>query len=418
MGFEIYRRLLKNSNFIKVWLSQIFSQRTFNAINFILINQIFERTHSTVAVSVMWIFYSLPAIFIGPFSGFFVDIWDKRKIMLITNFLQALTVISLLAVQQHFYFLYVVVFTYSVLNQFYMPSEAAVIPEVVNKKILPAANSLFLFTAQLSFLVGFGMASILLQFLSRQEMIVSAAALLLAAVLAVAMLPKNKLISQRRQRYSWDQFSHDIQEGGHFLLRGGRLVLIGFIVIALFQMATSAAATILPVLADTILHRSLQQAGVVMVVPLATGLIGGSYLFSRAAQRIRKKHWIIGGSIGSGAVIISVALLDYFSQRYFWRALMAGSFLFLLCIGLASVVVPAQTFIQEFTPAKIRGRVFSLLNVTMNLAAIVPLLLMATIIDILGIRLLLLAIGSIAIGLGLLISFHSDVIISNTNHRP
>jgi len=418
MGFETYRRLLRNGNFVKVWLSQIFSQLTFNAINFILINQIFEKTHSTVAVSVMWIFYSLPAIFIGPFSGFFVDIWDKRKIMLVTNFLQALTIISLLAVRQHFYFLYVVVFTYSVLNQFYMPSEAAVIPEIVSKKILAAANSLFLFTAQLSFLVGFGMASILLQFLSRQEMIISSAALLMAAVLAVGLLPKNKLISQRQQRYSWDQLSHDIQEGGQFLLRGGKLVLIGFVAIALFQMAASAAATILPVLADTILHRSLQRAGVVLVVPLAAGLIGGSYLFSRAEGKIRKKHWIIGGSIASGMAIIAIALLDYFSQRYLWRALMAGSFLFFLGVSLASVVVPAQTFIQEFTPAKIRGRVFSLLNVTMNLAAIVPLLLMATLIDILGIRLLLLAIGSVAIILGLLISFRSDVIIINTNHRP
>ncbi len=412
-----YRQVLSNANFIKVWLSQIFSQLTINMVNFILINQIFENSRSTVAVSLLWIFYSLPAVFLGPFSGFFVDIWDKRKIMMITNFLQALTVASLLWIGHRFYFIYVAVLIYAVLNQFYGPAEAAALPDVVSKKQLPAANSLFLFTAQLSFLVGFGMASILLQFFSGSTLLLISAGLLFLATLAVALLPANRLIGQRRHRYDWNGLWLDIQRGVQFLLSGGRLVLIGFLVIALFQMASSTAATILPVLAETILHRSLRDAGVFLVVPLAVGLIGGSYLFGRHARRVRKKYWIVSGSVGTGLAIIYIAILDYFFAQYSWRAIMAMVAIFVLGVSLASVVVPAQTFIQEVTPAKIRGRVFSLLSATINLAAIIPLLIIASLIDILGIRLLLLVIGTTAILLGLIISRHSNAIIVRASHR-
>ncbi len=412
-----YRQLLGNQNFLKVWLSQIFSQFTLNIINFLLITQIFELTASTLAVSLLWIFYSLPVIFLGPFSGFLVDIWDKRKIMMVTNFLQALTIFSLLAIHHRFYFIYVIVFTYAVLNQFYAPSEAAVIPALVKKDALAAANSLFLFTAQLSFLVGFGSASILLKFLSRQETIFLSGVLLLLAAAVVALLPANKLISHRRRFSDWAHLTDDIQAGIKFLFRSGRLVFLGFLVIALFQMAATSAATILPVLAREILHRSLREAGIILIVPLALGLIFGSYFFGRADRKIRKKEWIVSGAVAAGIFIILTAFLDYFSYSYRGRALLASLFLLGLGIALALVVVPAQTFIQEFTPAKIRGRVFSLLNVTVNLAAIPPLLVMATIIDIFGVRLLLLIVGSLAIILGALTISHGDRIIADTYHR-
>ncbi len=414
---DSYRHVLRNTNFVKVWASQIFSQLTINMVNFILINEIFENSHSTVAVSLLWIFYSLPAVFLGPFSGFFVDIWDKRKIMMVTNFFQALTVASLLLVGKHFYLIYVAVLVYAIFNQFYSPTEAAVLPEVVATKQLPAANSFFLFTAQLSFLVGFGMASILLQFLPGVTLLAISAGLLLLATLAVALLPANRLIGQRHHHYDWNGLWLDIQQGVQFLLKGGRLVLAGFLIIALFQMASSAAATILPVLTETVLHRSLRDAGVFLVVPLAVGLIGGSYLFSRNAQRLRKKYWIVGGSIGTGIAILYIALLDCFFHQYVWRTAMVTISLFVLGVSLASVVIPAQTFIQEFTPAKIRGRVFSLLSATMNLATILPLLIIASLIDILGIRLLLLVVGGTAIFLGLFISRHINAIIVHTNHR-
>ncbi len=412
-----YRRVLHNASFVKVWLSQIFSQLTINMVNFILINKIFENSHSTVAVSLLWIFYSLPAVFLGPFSGFFVDIWDKRKIMMVTNFFQALTVASLLLVGKRFYFIYVAVLIYAIFNQFYSPTEAAVLPEVVGKRQLPAANSFFLFTAQLSFLVGFGMASILLQFLSETALLFISADLLLLATLAVALLPANRLISQRRRHYDWNGLWSDIQQGVRFLLKGGRMVLAGFLIIALFQMASSAAATVLPVLTETVLHHSLRHAGVFLVVPLAIGLIGGSYLFSRNADHLRKKYWIAVGSVGAGLAVLYIALLDYFFHQYSWQTGTAMVALFILGASLALVVIPAQTFIQEFTPARIRGRVFALLSATMNLATILPLLIIASLIDILGIRLLLLFTGAAAIFLGLFISRHIDAIIVYANNR-
>ena len=79
------------------------------------------------------------------------------------------------------------------------------------------------------------------------------------------------------------------------------------------------------------------------------------------------------------------------------RALVAMGIAFLLGIGLVSLIVPVQTLLQEKTPEDKRGRVFGVLGFAVTLASILPVLLTATIADILGVNFIL---GIIAIIIG------------------
>ncbi len=412
-----YQLIFKNKNFLKVWISQICSQLALYIMNFILITQIFENTFSTIAVSLLWVFYNLPAILIGPFSGFFVDIWSKKKIMTITNFFQALVISGLFFIEKKFYLIYAGVFAYSFLNQFYVPSEAATIPWLVKKKDLPFANSLFLLTGQASILVGLGGGSILLKIFTKDLIIILCSALLLIATIAVALLPQDQPFIENKYKTSWKNWLQEIKNGWVFLSRKGKLILTAFTIMALTQTGGAAFGSILPAISQEILKTSLKEVGSILVPPLVIGLIGGSFLFSKFPRKRRKKQWIsLGITIASCSLIVTAGL-HFGKLDLKLQSIALSILLFILGIAGSLITIPCQTFVQEFTPPKVRGRVFSLLGVITSLAAIPPILTIATLIDIIGVRFLLFLVGILGLLSNLIIIKKGDAIILSTNNR-
>jgi len=61
--------------------------------------------------------------------------------------------------------------------------------------------------------------------------------------------------------------------------------------------------------------------------------------------------------------------------------------------GFVSIMVPAQTFLQERAPVELRGRVFAVQLMLSNVASIVPLLLLGGLADVIGVDKTLLLIG-------------------------
>ena len=155
-------RLLKNRNFILLWSSQILSQLSINIMNFIVLVHIFESTNSTIAASFVWVAYGVPAIIIGPIAAAAVDLFDKRKILMIANLVQAVEIfIYAILLRKFIYLSYGIVAAYSLMDQLYVPAESASLPSLVNKKNLAQANGLFFISAQSAALLGFGMAGLI-----------------------------------------------------------------------------------------------------------------------------------------------------------------------------------------------------------------------------------------------------------------
>ena len=157
-----FKNVLGEKKFISLWLSQFFSQVTINIMNFLLLAHLYIVTGSTIATSLLWIAYSLPALLIGPIGAASVDLVSRRKMLMVTNLLQGLTIFSYIFINQgSIFLLYAVVLIYSILNQFYGPAEAAYLPSTVTKENLPQANSIFFITIQASLIIGFGFAGII-----------------------------------------------------------------------------------------------------------------------------------------------------------------------------------------------------------------------------------------------------------------
>ena len=160
------KQLLTNKDFMKLWISQLLSQMTINIMNFYVITRVYQATQSNIAVSLVWIASALPALVFGPFSGVLVDNFSRKKMLVLTNILQAISVAGALLISpRHIFPLYVITFLYWLFDQVYFPAQQASVPSLVPKKLLDSANGLFLITQQASILLGFGMGGLLLGFL-------------------------------------------------------------------------------------------------------------------------------------------------------------------------------------------------------------------------------------------------------------
>jgi MFS family permease len=394
-----FKSVLNNKNFLYLWASQIFSQLTINIMNFLLIIKLFETTKSSLATSMLWVAYALPAIFIGPIGAASVDFWDKRKILIITNLFQALTIFIFAFLHESRGFLiYGVVMAYSFLNQFYVPAEASSVPFLVEKESLPQSNSLFFFTQQGSLIFGFGFAGLILKFLGFEKSLYLCAALVFLAFISTMFLPqirvRDKTIESFEQAIG-DFFGAILD--GYKLIKEQRKVLIPLLLLGGLQVTLAILVVNLPVLATQVFKIGVEYAGIFLIVPCSIGAILGAIVSSK----LLKSGWRKKKVIEKAMVLMTISVFTMAFVVPFIPGLLGKfiSFLVVVATGLAfvAVFIPTQTFLQEVTPHDFRGRVFGNFSFLVTIATIFPVIFSGTVIEIFGAQVLLFMLGALAL---------------------
>lgn len=410
-----FKSIFKKPGFLYLWGSQIFSQITIHMMNFLLLAHLYEATGSTIATSLLWVAYALPALFIGPIGAASVDLVSRRKTLMVTNLLQAATVFTYIFInQQSIFILYAVALIYSTLNQFYGPAELATLPGTVGKKMLARANSLFFTTSQTSLILGFGFAGLLQKWIGFDGTLILATSLLFLAFVSVSFLreikPKKKLPVEFEKILK--TFLNTIMEGYRFI-KDNKSVLFPLLILLGIQAVLAIMLVNLPVIASQILNISVEYSGVSLVVPAGIGaVLGAIYIPTVIKKGWRKKRLIETGLILTVFAFLVLALGIPFLPI---AARLTTTSVLIIITGIAFVAVniPALTFLQESTPQWFRGRVFGNLWFMTSIISILPVLFTGVISEIFGVRTLLtlMAIGIFVI---FLYSYrHGQGLISN-----
>src|SRR5579859_173731 len=154
-----FRRVLKNRNFVFLWLAQLISLTVLNAANFGVIVLVNDVTHSVLMAGLAIIAFTLPAVPFSALAGVIVDRLNKRLVLWVSNVLRMVTmllmVVSLLFDRSNLWPLYILTFMTSFIGQFFTPAEAASIPLLVGERELMPAISLFNITMTLAQAIGF-----------------------------------------------------------------------------------------------------------------------------------------------------------------------------------------------------------------------------------------------------------------------
>ena len=162
--------LLKNKNFLRLWLAQLISMVSLNATNYALIILISSITHSATMIGLAVICFSVPAVLFGAPAGVFVDRMDKRSVLWGSNCLRAVATLLFAGIllanrSSVLVFLYLLTFVISSIGQFFTPAEGSSIPMLVDNDEMMPALSLFNITFMLSQALGYAFAPIFLALL-------------------------------------------------------------------------------------------------------------------------------------------------------------------------------------------------------------------------------------------------------------
>jgi MFS family permease len=392
---EGFKKVLESPKFLKLWASQILSQVTINVMNFLFLTRLFTLTGSSIATSLLWVAYALPAIFVGPIGAVSVDLVNRRKMLMVTNFLQALTVFSyILFHSQTVFILYGIVLAYSLLNQFYNPAEAAYLPSTVSKEDLSHANSLFFMTQQGSLVFGFAVAGLLQGLIGFNGSLILCSIFLFLAFVSTAFLPDARPIREVETNFEnmLRTLFTSILEGYEFI-KGNKNILFPLLLMLGIQVGLAITVVNIPAISVGILGIPVNLAGVSIVVPAGIGALLGSIFVSRRLKRGMRKKVVIeyGLAVSSFSIFILVLIIPFAPLAI--KAVAAPVLIALVGFGFVGINIPTITYLQEKTPLWLRGRVFGNLSFLVTIVTILPVLFSGVITEIFGVRAMFLLIS-------------------------
>ncbi len=407
---EQAKQILRNPKFLSLFGSQILTQVGGNMVLFGLTVTIFALTNSSTAVSVLLLTYLVPAVVFGAIAGVFVDMYDRRQILIWSNLARAGLYALLLVFPDQLLVIYVVTALVATLTTFFAPAEAAMIPIVVKREQLLTANSFFILMLQASFVVGFAlMGPAAHRFLGMELLLIMVvAAYGLAGALCWILPPappgqagQASLDSARRAlRATYEQLREGLQ-----YIRDHHNIFWSLTYLAITASLIGVLGSLGPAFAKDVL--GLEGSDIVVILlPLGAGLITGIVVLNFVGYRLSRRRMIEGGMIGLGLALIVLGLaqnLEVLRSGEDISALLVIVVVLAFIAGVcyAFVAVPAQTSLQEELPSDVRGRVFGVLNMLVSLASFVPIIVAGPLADVLSAAAVILIFAALVMVIGI-----------------
>lgn len=416
--------VLRNRPFLLLWLSQAATQVGGNMVIYGLTLIVYTLTGSSSAVSLLFLTFLVPGVIFSALAGVYVDRLDRRHILVATNLLRAASFGLILVFRDALVAIYVLNIVVSVVTTFFGPAEASMIPMLVPRRQLIAANGLFTLTLNAAFALGFALLGPLVVTLAGPEALVGLVALLyLLAAGFCYTLPRTPV------PHGMVSAAGALGDVGAALRSTGLQLREGLgyirehpdVLWSLTYLGIGAGLIgILGVLGPDFARRNLgldPKDFIVVVLPLGLGIVMGVLLLGRVETLVPRRRLIEGGLLALGILlaILSVAgpvtrflqgvsattaaLFDVATLVSLLSVVIVIAFL--AGVSYAFVLIPSQTELQVELPEDVRGRVFGVLNTLVSVASFVPIIVGGAIADVVGVGVVILVTGLLVLVSGI-----------------
>ncbi|HSK52179.1 MAG TPA: MFS transporter [Clostridia bacterium] len=431
-GEQSALEVFRNPAFVRLWLAQALTQVGGNMVLFALLLIVRDATGSNTAVAILILTFLVPAVLLSAVAGVYVDRLDRRLILVATNLVRGILFIALYFVGDNYLLILLLNTFVSIVNVFFSPAEAAMIPVVVPRQLLIAANGIFIITLNAAFALGFALLGpLVVNIASAEEVILVVAVLFFAAtVLCVALPPSPPKVSRKpagaaegplammeAERAVESTFSQ-LREGITFI-RGHRAISWSLLYLVIASSLLGVLGVLGPDFAETTLGLEAKDLAVV-VLPMGFGIVLGILLLNAYGRYAPRRRVIEGGLVALGLLLLVLSVAGPISQILSQAEAASGlvdlsSITSLLAVviviaffaGIAygCVAIPAQTQLQEDIPADVRGRVFGVLNMLVSVSSFLPIIVVGPLSDLIGTTAVIvsLAIGIVIAGIASII---------------
>jgi predicted MFS family arabinose efflux permease len=334
---------------------------------------VYALTGSTLASAAALLSAFVPQLVVGSVAGIFVDRWDRKRTMVVTNLLLAAGLAPLLLVSgvDGIWLVYVVLAVQSCLEVFFSPAEQAFLPHVVDDADLVAANGLNAQIRNIARLVGSGVGGVVAAAGGiRAIAVVDAVTFVVAAVLVARIRTAGRVVVSEEDatdavRGRVEALVEEWREG---LRAVGESHVVRTLVLAMLITSTGEGimGTLFAPYVRHVLHGSGQIYGLITGVQAIGGVIGG-FVVAVLAERWSPVTMVWAGSLVFGLIDLAIFLYPLLWVTP-WPAV--GGMI-LVGVPGALVVAGSITLLQRHTTDDRRGRVFSLLSLAQAVSVVI-----------------------------------------------
>ncbi|MCB9422581.1 MAG: MFS transporter [Ardenticatenaceae bacterium] len=392
------RDLLKIRNFRLLWGGQIISNFGDAVTQLTLVLYINRLTGGdTQSIAWLLIALALPMATLGLVAGVFVDRWNRQRTMIISDLLRGILTLGFVAaaVWEQLWLIYVLAFLHATISSFFSPARGAVIPLVVPKEGLLAANSLSQTTLVFIRVLGTAVAGFLVGTLHTftPAFLIDAATFFISALFIVRLiLPETKVEeSTAKTTVNTKLILAELSEG--IKLIAASRILIGVMAAISITMLGLGAVNVLlaPMLVNEMGLPETWFGGLELAQTL--GMILSGATITALAARFKPTSLISTSLIALGVILGFFAAINNI-----WQMFPA-----LFIIGLTTPPVNAgiSTILQTGVENQILGRVTGALHAVIQTSNLLSMFLAGVVAAAVGTRNVFLISGVIVVIAGL-----------------
>jgi MFS family permease len=362
---------LRHRNFALLWVGGLISLIGDRALMTALPFYVYQQTGSTLGTAALYFAFYLPPVLLGSVAGVFVDRWDRRRLMVVTNLIQGVVMLFLLLVRSNdwLWLIYVVFFVETTVSTFFQPAESALLPQLVDERHLVSANALNALNNNIARLAGPPIGGLLLGFFGLSSIaIVDSASFLIAAVLiALITMPSQPSRGEapvaEEAASAWTSVWRE-WKAGLALVQRDRVIGMLFAIAGITSLGGVMFDPLIAPWVRSVLHGSAVELGWLSTAGAIGGLLGG-LLLGRFGRTLKP-----GPLFGFSCVVAGFMLLVMYNLTSLPVILALA---LLKSVPLVGSGVGLDTLFQTGVPDRYRGRVYGAVFTTNSLLGLVSL---------------------------------------------
>lgn len=348
-----YVRLARDARFSAFWLAGTISLFGDRLHQIALGVMVLAVTGSAMQTGLVFLAATLPNLLLGPIAGTFVDRWNQKYVMIVSDLLRAGMVITLpFVIDSNVWLVYPLVFVVTTVSLFFRPAKAAIVPRIVRREDLTPANGAMWTGETMADIAGYPLAGVFVGVLGANLAfwVDSLTYIISAVLLAGLVIPPAARQAGPRVSSALGAFVEETREGWHFL-RGEVTLFQNTLVSVLAQLSIGATLALMVVYAQRSLDGNVipyPESYAIIEAAIGVGNLVGGFIVGAIGARLRKGWLVITGFAVMGLATIVLGLTS--------NELLAIAAAVVIGVFNLVYIIPSQTLFAERTPEGMMGR--------------------------------------------------------------
>jgi MFS family permease len=322
---------------------------------------VYRLTDSALLLGLVSFAGQIPAFFLAPIAGVWIDRWNRHRTLVWTQAFSMLQSFALAALALthtvHIWSLIALVLMQGLINAFDMPARQAFVIEMIEDRA-DLGNAIALNSSMVNGarLLGPAIGGLVIAAVGEGYCFLIDGISYIAVVVSLLMMS----VDRRSARGAVKRVRHELLEGWKYVV-GSDAIRSILLQLALVSLIGMPYTVLMPIIAGNVLHGGAHTLGFLM------GASGVGALISAISLALRRNVVGLGRMIPIASAVFGVGLIGLGLSREFWISLLL---MLLTGFGMMQQMAASNTILQTIIEDDKRGRVMSFY--TLSVLGITP----------------------------------------------